>query len=80
MDSTPSDMLAAEMKECEREVTRLTCELWWLDEVAPCWARTRAAQERLAKEVEFATARLTRQRIEAALLASRIAHEAGMRA
>ena len=75
MEQARHDLLLGEIEEHKREIRRLACEIWWLDEVAACWARAGAARDRLAREVQFANAQLTRRRIDVALLASRIAHE-----
>ncbi len=69
------EAMVSEVKEQEREIRTLTCELWWLDAVAACYVRTPPAHERLARQIEFATAQLTRRRIRVALLSSRLERE-----
>lgn len=75
MTTAQRDALAFEMREHEREIDRLSCELWWLDAVAACYVEAGCARERLTREIEFATAQLTKRRIRIALLTSRLGHE-----
>lgn len=73
MEATRREILLGEIQAHECEIRRLACEIWWLDEVAACWACAGVTRERLAREVEFANVQLTRRRIEVALLSSRLA-------
>lgn len=79
MEETRREMLLDEIQEHEREIRRLSSEIWWLDEVESCWPRAGATRESLQREVQFATAQITKRRILLALLSSRLAHEAAAR-
>ena len=75
MTTAQHDALVCEIDEQEREIGTLSCELWWLDAVAACYVEAGSAHERLDREIEFATAQLTKRRIRMALLQSRLGHE-----
>ncbi len=75
MTTAQRDALVREMEAHEHEIGRLSCELWWLDAVAACYVEAGSARQRLAREIEFTTAQITKRRIRVALLSSRLAHE-----
>lgn len=66
------ESLLAEMRDHEREIERLSWEIWWLDEVAGPTATSASVREQIAREVRLSHVQLTRRRIDVALLSSRL--------
>jgi hypothetical protein len=73
MEETDRERVLAEIRAHQQEIERLSWEIWWLDEVAGASAESRTVREQLARELQYTNARLTQQRIQVALLSSRLA-------